>query len=84
MIDGKMSVEEVVQLVGKVAKPTSPWEWAGRPPGNADFPALCRFCGDDLRVEVLQPDDGKGLRVRIGHDVPICPEFVQFTEDLST
>jgi hypothetical protein len=81
VIDRKLSIEDAVRLVGEVAKPTSPWEWEGRPVGDFEFPALCRFCGDALTIEIIGPDGLKGARVRVSHDMPICADFARYVEE---
>ncbi len=81
MINKQASIADVVKLVGEIAKPTSPWEWEGRPAGDFEFPALCRFCGDGLLIEIVGHAGASNARVRIGHDMPICPEFARFVEE---
>lgn len=73
----RLSVPEVVRLVGLIAGPASPADWAARAPG--EFPATCRFCGDAALIE-LRPVDGS-VRIVLSHDVPLCPEFARAIEE---
>jgi ribosomal protein S27AE len=41
----------------------------------------CVSCGDAVFMEVEHRSDGAG-RVRLGHPLPLCPEFARAIEDV--
>lgn len=73
-----MTIPDIVRLVTSLAGPTTEAYWNARGPG--EWPAVCRFCGDPVTIELVQ--DGASWRVCVSHDVPVCPEFVRFCEDV--
>lgn len=74
----RMTIAQVIEVVRGIAIPGSAAEWIARGPG--EFPAVCGFCGDAISLNVIQ--DGASVVVSVSHDVPLCPEFVQYGENL--
>lgn len=74
----RLTIAKAVDVVRGVAVPATVAEWTMHTPG--EFPAACRFCGDPVSIELLN-EDGR-VRVAVSHDVPLCPEFVRYCEDV--
>lgn len=76
----KKSVPEIVRLVmGAVIAPDEVTA-AVAIPVLGQLPSRCRFCGDPTTVGVQYK--GERVRVTVEHDVPVCPEFLQYCENV--
>jgi len=75
----RLTIQKLVELVSSLAAPGPEWEWASRSPG--DFPAVCRYCGDAVHIELIQ--DGVSVQVLVSHDVPLCAEAARLYEDVT-
>lgn len=75
-----MMPSEVMALVTRFLGPREdPPGWS--PPGT--FEGACKECGADIVVELVVLEEPGKIKVRMGHEDPLCAPFAAAYENVS-